>query len=207
MKIPTLNQAEALLSEAEALNPGPWVEHSIYVAKAASAIAKRHPNLDSDTAFIFGCLHDIGRRVGVTDMRHVLDGYTFCEEHGYTDAARICLTHSFPILLLESAAGKWDCTPDEMAFMREYLAHVQLDEYDSLIQLCDALALPSGFTLMEKRLVDVVVRHDFNEYTIPRWKAYFSIKQRFEDIIGCSLYSVLPGVVENTFGFKSETYA
>jgi len=54
LKIPTLNQAEALLSEAEALNPGPWVEHSIYVAKAASAIAKRHPNLDSDTAFIFG---------------------------------------------------------------------------------------------------------------------------------------------------------
>jgi len=205
LKIPDIRQAQEFLAEAEALNPGPWIQHSIYVARAASAIAEHHPNLDPEVAFVFGYLHDIGRRFGVTDMRHILDGYNFCQEQGYPTVARICLTHSFPILKLESAAGKWDCTRQELSFIKNYLEQIQPNEYDQLIQLCDALALPSGFTLIEKRFVDVVLRHGINEYTLLRWRAYLAIKHRFEMEIGRSIYSFLPGVVENTFGFESKT--
>lgn len=199
MKIPSFLQAQQLLAEAEALNPGPWVAHSVYVAKAASIIAAHHPRLDSDVALIMGTLHDIGRRFGVTDMRHILDGYRFLCEQGYPDAARICLTHSFPVQKRESAAGKWDCTDRELRFIERFLAEVKLDEYDFLIQLCDALALPSGFTLIEKRLVDVVLRHGFNDYTLQRWRAYLRLKEWFDEAIGQSIYGILPGVVENTF--------
>jgi hypothetical protein len=70
-----------------------------------------------------------------------------------------------------------------------------------LIQLCDALALPSGFCLLEKRMLDVVMRYNFNEFTIEKWKATFDIQRYFEERIGKSIYSVLPNVKETTFGF------
>ena len=96
MTIPTLTQAQALLAEAETRNPGPWVAHSVNVAHAAQLIAQHHPTLDADRADILGLLHDIGRREGVTGMRHVVDGYTFLHNLGDAHAARIALTHSFP---------------------------------------------------------------------------------------------------------------
>ena len=54
---------------------------------------------------------------------------------------------------------------------------------------------------MEKRMLDVVMRHGVNQYTVEKWKATFEIQKYFEERIGKSIYSVLPNVVENTFGF------
>ena len=111
--IPTLEEAKILLEEAGELNPGPWIEHSIYAGKAAQLIAQNCEGIDSETALIFGMIHDIGRRFGVTGMRHGI-----------------------------------------------------------------------------------------NEYTTLKWKATFEIKEYFEKKMGKSVYSILPGVVENTFGLK-----
>lgn len=203
MRVPTLLQAQGLLSQAQELNPGPWVRHSIFVGEAAKAIAAHHPRLEPTNACVMGCLHDIGRRVGVTNMRHVIDGYFFLHDMGFEDAARICLTHSFPIQNARFIVGKWDCSAEELRFVDDYLSNVEYTDYDRLIQLCDALALPSGFCLMEKRLVDVALRHGTTEHTIPRWKATFDIQHDIEVVIEQSIYNLLPGVVENTFGFDS----
>lgn len=201
MNIPTIQQAETYIQEAQALNPGPWVQHSFFVGKAAQAIAEHHPKLDSQTAFILGCLHDIGRRAGVTDMRHTLDGYTFLTEKGFDAAARICITHVFPLKDMHAVAGKWDCTQPELDFLNAYLSKTEFDEYDRLIQLCDAIALPTGYCLVEKRLMDVSLRRGVNEFSVPRWNAFLGIQKEFESAIGQSIYRLLPGVVENTFGF------
>jgi hypothetical protein len=200
MKQPNKKQAIEWLNEAETQNPGPWVQHSLFVAQAAEEIAARHPRLNAEWAFVFGCLHDIGRRAGVFDMRHILDGYYFLTAQGFDDAARICLTHSFPIKNIKAAAAKWDCSPQEMDFITRTLSECEYNEYDRLIQLCDALALPSGYCLIEKRLVDVALRHGVNEYSVPRWKAYLELQKEFEAAIGQSIYPLMPGVVENTFG-------
>lgn len=192
-----------LLAEAEKRNPGLWVQHSIFVAEAAQAIAAQHPELDPYTAYIVGVLHDIGRREGVTDMRHTLDGYTYLAAAGFDGAARICLTHSFPIQTIYAGSGKWDCTDDELRFMEKLLAETAYDDTDRLIQLCDALALPSGYCLIEKRLVDVAIRHGTNPYSIQKWKAFLQIQKDFEAVLGQSIYALLPGVIENTFGFDS----
>ncbi len=202
MDIPTLQQARQLLSEAEKLNPGPWVPHSVFVAKAAEAIARIHPDLDPATAYILGCLHDIGRRAGVTDLRHMIDGYHFLQSLEFSDAAQISLTHSFPVKDVNVASGQWDCSAQEREFVQDYLSRVEYSEYDRLIQLCDALALPTGFCLIEKRLVDVALRRGVHSHTVLRWKGYFDNQHTFERVIGRSIYSVLPGVIENTFGFK-----
>jgi hypothetical protein len=201
MNIPSLEQAETFLSEGQILNPGPWVQHSLFVGKAAEAIAQNHPKLDPQVAFILGYLHDIGRRAGMGDMRHTLEGYYFLIEKGFDYAARICLTHVFPIRDLNAVAGKWDCSKQEVDFLTEFLSCTEFDEYDRLIQLCDAIAIPSGFCLIEKRLIDVAFRHGVNDFSIPRWKAYMNIQKDFENIVGQSIYKLLPGVVENTFGF------
>ncbi len=205
MKIPTLEEARRLMAEAERRNPGPWVQHSIFVAQAAELIAARHPLLDPASAYICGLLHDIGRREGVTDLRHTLDGYTFLIDLGFEDAARICLTHSFPVAAIQAGSGKWDCSQAEYRFVEEFLAGVAYTPYDRLVQLCDSIALPGGYCLLEKRLVDVALRRGVNDYTVRKWQAFFQIQQEFEQVIGCSVYSLLPGVVENTFGFDPST--
>ena len=202
MHIPSRERAELYLLEAQSLNPGPWVDHSRRVAEAAGYIAGAHPHLDAESAYILGLLHDIGRRSGVTDMRHVLDGYRFLLAEGYPDAARACLTHSFPVKTPFAGAGKWDCSPEEIQFIQKSLEEIEYNRYDELIMLCDCLALPTGFCLIEKRLVDVALRHGFNDYTLEKWRAFFAIRDRFEAEIGGSIYSLLPGVMVQTFGFE-----
>ncbi len=201
MNVPSRQTALAYLHEAEEMNPGGWVSHSLYVAQAAEAIAAAHPELDPEIAFSLGCIHDIGRRVGVTDMRHLLDGYHFMLAEGYAHAARICVTHSLPLLNVDAVAGNWDCNEHEMAWLRQYVAALVFADYDKLLQLCDAIALPSGFALIEKRLLDVLMRHGVDGYSMARCRQYLHLKTEFDQAIGGSIYRLLPGIVENTFGW------
>lgn len=202
MEIPNRQQAADYLAEAEQRNPGPWVSHSQQVAEAAQRIAAAHPELDPESSYSLGLLHDIGRREGVYAMRHVLDGYNYLLAKGYPDAGRICLTHSYPLPDVGARSGYWDGTAEDEAFVADFLSNIEYTPYDRLIQLCDALCLPSGPVLIEKRLLDVTLRHGFNDFTIRKWRAFFDIQREFESAIGQSVYSLLPGVVENTFGFE-----
>lgn len=199
--VPTLEEAKILLEQGSRLNPGPWIEHSLNVGQAAELIAKEDKELDSNVALILGMLHDIGRRYGVTNERHSLDGYKFAMENGYDLWARICMTHGYLCKNVDDICGKKDCTIEERNFIKEYLYNIEFTAYDKLIQLCDALALPSGFCLLEKRMLDVVMRYGFNEFTIEKWKVTFDIQRYFEERIGTSIYSILPNVKKTTFGF------
>jgi hypothetical protein len=203
MRIPEAAEAEALLIEGGERNPGPWTAHSRNVAEAARRIAERVPGMDADAAYVMGLLHDIGRREGVTGMRHVLDGYQYLQGLGYDDAARISMTHSFANGDYREIFGEWDCDAAELAFIQDYLAKVEFDDYDRLIQLCDALAMAEGFVLMEKRMLDVAIRYGLNDgvsaFSVRKWRKKFEIRDDFERRMGCDVYSLLPGVVENTF--------
>jgi len=204
--IPSYAQAQQYLVEAEFYNPGPWVQHSIIVAQGASLIAERHPRLDPQRAYILGCLHDIGQRAGVHGIRHIIDGYRFMAEEGYPGVGRICLTHSYPAKDKLIAASPWDGTDEDLDFVRDYLQRIEYDDYDRLILLCDAVSLPSGFSLMEKRLVDVALRYGVDEHTVARWQGFFAIKSEIESAIGISIYRILPGVVEHTFGWTDSLF-
>lgn len=202
-KIPTLEEALSMLKEAEKLNPGPWIQHSMYVGQAAKLIAEQTSDLDPEKAYVLGLLHDIGRRAGVFGMRHSVDGYNYLIEKGYDSSARICLSHvSFKYNDKVIIVGKWDGTKEEHNFIVDYLSKNEYTDYDKLIQLCDYISLPSGFCLMEKRLVEMTIRGGVNEYTLPRWKSTFQSQKYFEEKIGKSIYSLLPNVVENTFELK-----
>jgi len=203
MEIPTRQLALAYLLEAEKLNPGPWMAHSRITAAAARSIGAHHPDIDPECAYILGLLHDIGRREGVHGMRHVIDGYRFLMDKGYPDAANICMTHSYPIPNVMVGSSKWDGTKQELEFVAAYLTRHPYTPYDRLIQLCDSICMATGPVLMEKRFVDVTMRYGFNEFTIEKWHAFFEIKSEFEGVIKKSIYGLLPGVVENTFGSEN----
>ncbi len=191
MRVPTIEQAEALLVKAQELNLGVWVDHSRVAGNCARAIANACPDLDPDSSYVMALLHDIGRRFGVTDMRHIIDGYQFLQELGFTDAARICLTHSFSYQDIAAYSGKNDCTPEETAFIIDYLATCQYDDYDRLVQLCDVLAYPTGSVYIEKRLVDVVLRHGFNDLTLEKWKAFLALKGYFDEMADTDIYRLV----------------
>ena len=196
--LPTRTVAETTLEEAYASNPGPWAEHSRYVALACRNIASLCPQMDGEKAYIVGLLHDIGRYVGVTSERHLLDGYRYCMARGWEEAAQICISHAFMIQDISTSIGVWDMPPEDQSFLAQFVKDAVYDDYDRLVQLCDALALPTGFCLLEKRFVDVAIRYGMHPSTIDRWKTVLAIKDHFEKIMGCSIYEVLPGVVENS---------
>ena len=194
--IPTLKTVEAELELAGRLNPGPWVKHSWNVGAAARYIAEKVPGMDGERAYILGALHDIGRRVGVVNIpRHVYEGYRYAAAQGWDEAAKICMTHSYPLKEAEFS-GKTD-SPEER-IIKDYIAACSYDEYDWLIQLCDSLAADYGFCILEKRLVDVARRYGIQENTVARWNRKFEIKEYFEERMGCSLYEVLPDVGRTT---------
>jgi len=182
---PTIEEAELILKEAERLNPGPWAQHSRYVAEGARLIAQETDDLDPELAYILGLLHDIGRREGRYGMRHGLDGYKYIVSKGYELVGRICLSHrAFQYNNQVITVGKWDGTAKEHDFVIEYLSKEEDTDYDKLIKLCDYISLPSGFCLMEKRIVDMALRGGVNEYSVPRWKSTLEIQKYFEDKIG-----------------------
>ena len=191
MKIPSVDEAESLLEEAAGMNPGPWIDHTRTAGFCAKAIAERCGDMDPDAAYVLGLLHDIGRREGIMDMRHIYAGYLFMSSLGYDDSARICLTHSFPYKNIGAYNGQNDCSEEETAFIRQYIDGLEYNDYDRLIQLCDAISFSYGPTYVEKRLVDVVIRRGFNDLTIPKWKAFLELKQYFDEKTGTDLYHLL----------------
>lgn len=190
---------ERALKEASEANPGAWVDHSRYVAEACKNIALECNDLSAEQAYLFGLLHDIGRYAGISSERHLIDGYRYCMERGWKKAAQICISHAFMIQDIDTSIGKFDVSDDDYRFMKEFIANAVYDDYDRLVQLCDALATPTGFCLLEKRFVDVTIRYGVHPATIDRWKKILEIKELFEKQIGCSIYTLLPGVVENSF--------
>ena len=197
----TCHIAETELERAGKLNPGNWTEHSRFVALACKNIAAQCGDLSPDRAYCFGLLHDIGRYAGVTSEKHLIDGYRFCMDRGWEKAAQICISHAFMIQDIKTSIGTFDVSDEEYLFMERFIKNAVYDDYDRLVQLCDALALPTGFCLLEKRFVDVAIRYGTPPATIPRWKKILELKDFFEQKINGSIYRLLPGVVENTFNF------
>ena len=190
--LPTVEEALKELEIAGEMNPGPWVKHSINTGLAAKNIAEKVPGMDAERAYVFGLLHDIGRRFGITDIpTHVYDGYKYCMEKGWDEVAKICMTHSY--LLMQENFDYEPDTEHEKA-IKAYISDCKADDYDKLIQLCDSLAVDYGFVILEKRFVDVTRRYGIMEDYINGWEVAFSIKEYFDEKMGCSIYDVLPDI-------------
>ena len=185
---PDRDKAEAILKEAEGCNPGPWGDHSRTAAYCAEKIAA-YSGMDPEKAYVLGLLHDIGRKFGKRHLGHVSDGYSYMMSLGYDDAARICLTHSFNEKDIEGYIGKRDTTPEETELIKTKLAETELDDYDRLIQLCDAISGAEGVMDIIDRMTDV--RNRYGSYDQSKWDTNLALKAYFEEKMGRDLYEAV----------------
>ena len=187
--IPSREEAERIIKEAEAINPGPWGDHCRVAAHCAERIAARCEGMNPDKAYVVGLLHDIGRRFGGRHLGHVADGFSYMMSLGYDEVARICLTHSFNNQSMDGYIGKIDTTEEELKLIQTELAKITMDDYDRLIQLCDALAGAEGVLDMEERMGDVKRRYGY--YPEDKWNINLGLKKWFEDRMHADLYVVV----------------
>lgn len=187
--LPTREEAERLLKEAEGCNPGPWGNHSRTAAHCAEKIAIACGDMDPEKAYICGLLHDIGRKFGKRHMGHVSDGYSYMLSLGYDEVARICLTHSFKNKRIDDYVGKIDTTEKELKLIVDTLKKLEMDDYDLLIQLCDAIAGAEGVMNIEDRMNDVKRR--YGHYSQTKWDSNIRLKKQFEDRMGQDIYTVV----------------
>lgn len=187
--LPTREEAEKILKETEKCNPGAWSNHSRITACCAEKIAEKFDGLDSEKAYILGLLHDIGRKFGVSHLRHVSDGYSYMMSLGFDEAAKICLTHSFNSQTLDDYIGRFDTTKDELRLIEDKLKSIEMNDYDRLIQLCDSLAGSEKILNIEERIADVKRR--YGQYPQEKWNKNLQLKQYFENKIGKDIYTVV----------------
>lgn len=187
--IPTRAEAQRLLTEAESCNPGQWGDHSRVAAHCAEKIAAACDGMDAEKAYVLGLLHDIGRKFGVSHMKHIWDGYTYMMSLGYEEVAKICLTHSFSIQNIHDYIGRFDIEDDKVRELEQALAAAEYDDYDRLIQLCDSLAGSEGVLDIEERMNDVKRR--YGSYPQEKWDANLRLKAYFEEKAGRDIYEVV----------------
>ncbi len=186
--VPTREAAEELLRDGEACNPGAWGEHSRVAAMCAERIAAACGDMDPEKAYVLGLLHDIGRKFGVKHMGHIYDGYHYMTRLGYDEVARICLSHSFSTQRLEDYVGKRDITEEQQEELRGLLREMVYDDYDLLIQVCDALA-GTEVMIIEERMADVKRR--YGAYPQDKWDKTLELKEYFEKKMRQDIYAVV----------------
>ena len=139
--------------------------------------------------YFTACLHDIGRRFGVTHLAHVIDGYNYLSAMGFENAARICITHSFNLQTIEDYIGKKDVSDNQLEKIQSLLDSYEYDDYDRLIQLLDSTCNADGTKNLEKRMEDVKNRYGY--YPKAKYDKNFELKAYFEKLMGKDFYTVL----------------
>jgi len=190
--IPTRAEAEALLLWGETQNPGPWIDHTRVVARAAETIAARC-GMDTHRAYVSGLLHDIGYYANADRsgrVCHLYAGYRLLMEKGWPTVAEICLSHPFPFQEINCYLG-FHKVEDEAAraFLAEYVKNAVFNEYDKLIQLCDVIAGVQGVCIIEQRMVDALIRHGMNPFAGQKIQGYFDVKKHFDTQCGENIYN------------------
>ena len=144
--------------------------------------------MDEEKAYVLGLLHDIGRKFGKRHLGHVSDGYSYMMKLGHEEAARVCLSHSFHRRNVDDYVGNFDTSEAELKLIKEKLKEMDYDDYDRLIQLCDAIGGSEGVMDMEERMNDVERR--YGSYPEEKRKANHRLKTYFEEKMKSDIYTV-----------------
>ena len=189
---PSREKAAIILAEAESHNPGLWVAHSRNVARCAEAIVASIQGMDSEKAYVLGLLHDVGRRAGIGQLKHVYYGWKYMNDLGYPAVAKVCLTHSYNTQRFEDDMGKIDIAPELVDEVKQALSACLYDDYDRLIQLCDSIATAEGVVDVTVRMADVKAR--YGSYPQPKWDKNIELLAYFTTKTGRDIYALCKGV-------------
>ncbi|MDD4555815.1 MAG: HD domain-containing protein [Alphaproteobacteria bacterium] len=163
-------------------NSPAYIVHTQNVAKFAYKIAEKTKALNPEKAYVLGLLHDYGKRISErkANVFHGLEGYHAMISFGYSDVAKICLTHTFPNKDFPVDAIGYP--RDWMMEAKQILNNVEYDDYDRLIQFCDKLSDGAEIVSIEKRAT--LIRDRYNSR-----KEYSGIsEERYETLLSEGLF-------------------
>lgn len=178
-----------------------WIDHSVCVGNAAGKIAKAL-SLDVDYVKTLGYIHDIGRSFksemdGV--LSHAIDGYEYIKSLGYGEEyAGICLKHSFlnhDINCLANDRDETDKNNPNYEFVKQYIQD-EYSIYEKIINLCDLMCTTKVLTI-DKRMIDLLLRHGVYAKTQYHIKQTCKLKKYFDQLLGFNLYDLFPEIKEN----------
>jgi len=170
-----------------------YIGHCLNVAKAARLIAEQYQNLDDDTAEIFGLLHDIGKinYESICKRHHSVTGYEYMMGEGYSDIARICLTHTFPLKYFDEITEEFFFhNKVDIAFVLDFLNNNEMNKYDEIIQIADIISMPKGFATIDARFADIISRYNGKDMGKSIY-AYKELKDKLSNEIGRDIYEIL----------------
>lgn len=179
-----------------------WIKHSKNVGYVAGVIAG-NINLDSDFATTLGYIHDIGKKYGLNSndgvIPHAINGYNYIKSLGYDEEyASICIKHSFlnnDINCLANNRDYTDSSNQYYNFMKEYIKK-EYTIYEKIINLCDLMCTDKIYTV-DKRIMDLLLRHGVYKNTYYHIKEVYKLKEYFDNLLGYNLYDLFPEIKEN----------
>lgn len=89
---------------------------------------------------------------------------------------------------IENYLGKFDISKEKQKELVLLLQKTQFDDYDYLIQLCDAIAGADGIVSLEERMEDVKSRYGY--YPQEMWDKTVELKRYFENKMQKNLYDI-----------------
>ena len=111
--------------------------------------------------------------------------------------AGICILHSYLNNDIDCiAADKSDKNGLEYNFQSDYVKNHIYTDAEKIINLCDLMCTSKVLT-MEKRLIDLIIRHGVFKTTQYHIKEALKLKQYFDNKLGNNLYSLFPEIKEN----------
>ncbi len=168
-----------MLTRQEALSwfefKEPWELHCLNVASLSEKIANHIKGVDSQYAFVYGLVHDIGRiteRGKSEPKSHPVEGYNYLMERGYKEEAMSCITHTFPSLKdITLVPGM--CHPewapnknieefqyDEIdTFIRAKLRDYTPSIYDTIVLISDLMSAGKETVAIRERLDKVYEKY------------------------------------------------
>lgn len=199
MKLTSDEALNILKKERGKLESDMWIEHQICVGNTAGKIAKAL-GLDEDKEKTLGYIHDIGKRYGIKErgaLVHGYKGYEYLKKLGYDEEyAGICILHSYLNNDINCLADITDKNGLEYEFQKYYVENHKYTDEEKIINLCDLMCTNKVLT-MEKRLIDLLVRHGVFETTQYHIKEALKLKQYFDNKLGYNLYNLFPEIKEN----------
>ena len=180
-----------------------WIKHSIYVGLASRRIADSL-DLNDNYALIIGYLHDIGRKINHNN--HPIEGYKYLKELGYDEIARYSLTHSFYDCKITNTIGLGPDTKEKYDFINNYLNSIHPSIYDNIVHLCDLFCLETGFTTIEKRMLDVISRKGMSDNFLNYYNNIQDFKRWIEITIKKNLYDLFPEIKEEDLKNQHDDY-
>ena len=205
MKLTSEKALEMIEKDKGKTNSDRWIYHSICVGntagKIAEALSEKGIDIDIDKTISLGYVHDIGKRFNESGgvFPHAINGYNYIKELGYDEEyAGICIKHSFlnnDIDCISNDRDETDKSNPNYNFFYYYIKNEYSLE-EKIINLCDLMCTTKTLTV-EKRMIDLLLRHGVFAKTHYHIVETIKLKEYFYNLLGYNLYDLFSEIKEN----------